>query len=470
MQWDKIFLIFRFVLYLIYFSVIMSSKRKTLLNFLFILILMAVTSYIVYPKNKGIDLNKYGVNYGNDLKFRLGLDLQGGTHLVYQADLSQVADEDKESAMEGVKDVIERRVDSYGVAEPNVQVSRGDRLIVELAGVKDVNQAIQMIGETPLLEFKEEMTEEEKAEVQAQFEGSDIPEYYISLLSYKTTGLDGKQLERADVYFDSNTYEPEVQLQFDEEGTKLFSEITSRNVGKKVAIFLDGMPISIPTVEVPITDGRAIISGDFTVDEAKVLVQRLNAGALPVPISLLSQQTVDASLGQDSVDASLIAGIVGFILLSLFIIIYYRIEGVLAVIALILYVLLSLSIFKFIPITLTLSGIAGFLLSIGMAVDANVLIFERIKEEIKKGKTIPISIEEGFARAWSSIFDSNASTLLTCFILAYFGTGTVKGFAITLGIGVLLSMFSAITVSKNFLKIATMFKTFQKPWFFGVRK
>lgn len=452
----------------------MSSKRKTLLNFFLILVLMAASAYVVYPQNGGIDLSRYGINYENDLKFRLGLDLQGGTHLVYQADLSQVAEEDKESAMEGVKDVILTRVDNYGVAEPNVQVSRSDRLVVELAGIKDVNQAIRMIGETPILEFKEEMNEEEKAEVRAQFEGSNldpaIEEYYVSLLSYKTTGLDGKQLDRANMFFDPNTYEPEVQLQFDEEGTKLFNEITSRNVGRKVAIFLDGMPISIPTVQVPITDGRAIISGDFTVEEAKLLVQRLNAGALPVPINLLSQQTVDASLGQDSVNASVVAGIVGFILLSLFMIIYYRLEGVLAVVALILYVLVSLSIFKLIPITLTLSGIAGFLLSIGMAVDANVLIFERIKEEIKKGKTATIAIEEGFARAWSSIFDSNTSTLLTCFILAYFGTGMVKGFAITLSIGVLLSMFSAVVVSKNFLKISTMSKSLQKPWFFGVKK
>lgn len=452
----------------------MSSKRKTLLNFFLILVLMAASAYVVYPQNGGIDLSRYGINYENDLKFRLGLDLQGGTHLVYQADLSQVAEEDKESAMEGVKDVILTRVDNYGVAEPNVQVSRSDRLVVELAGIKDVNQAIRMIGETPILEFKEEMNEEEKAEVRAQFEGSNldpaIEEYYVSLLSYKTTGLDGKQLDRANMFFDPNTYEPEVQLQFDEEGTKLFNEITSRNVGRKVAIFLDGMPISIPTVQVPITDGRAIISGDFTVEEAKLLVQRLNAGALPVPINLLSQQTVDASLGQDSVNASVVAGIVGFILLSLFMIIYYRLEGVLAVVALILYVLVSLSIFKLIPITLTLSGIAGFLLSIGMAVDANVLIFERIKEEIKKGKTATIAIEEGFARAWSSIFDSNTSTLLTCFILAYFGTGMVKGFAITLSIGVLLSMFSAVVVSKTFLKISTMSKSLQKPWFFGVKK
>ncbi len=447
----------------------MSSKRKLILNLMLILVLFAASAYAVYPKNQGINLTKYGIDYSNDLEFRLGLDLKGGTHLVYEADLSQIAEGDRESAMDGVRDVIERRINSYGVAEPTVQVSQGERLIVELAGVTDVNQAIQMIGETPQLEFKEEMTEEEKTAIRNQYADSNIPEEYLSVLFYKTTGLDGTKLDRADVSFDSSTYEPEVRLQFDSEGTKLFSDITIRNVGKTVAIFLDGMPISTPTVDEPITDGEAIISGNFTTEEAQTLVQRLNAGALPVPITLLSQQTVDASLGQDSVNSSLVAGIVGFILLSLFMIVYYRMEGILAVIALILYVLLSLTIFKLIPITLTLSGIAGFLLSIGMAVDANVLIFERIKEEIKRGRTIKAAIEEGFARAWSSIFDSNASTLLTCVILIFVGTGSVRGFAITLSIGVLLSMFSAITVSKNFLRIATKFKAFQKPWFFGVR-
>lgn len=448
----------------------MSSKRKSLLNFLFILILMVTAAFLVYPKNPGINLSKYGINYSNDLKFRLGLDLQGGTHLVYQADLSQIKDKDKTSAMSGVRDVIERRISA--LAEPNVQISRGDRLVVDIAGIKDVNQAIKTIGETPFLEFKEEMTDAEKAQVREQYKSLNLSEDVLAGagLFYKSTGLDGKQLDRADISYNSSTYEPEVQLQFNAEGTKLFGDITTRNVGKKVAIFLDGTPISIPKVDEPITDGKAVISGNFTADEAKVLVQRLNAGALPVPISLLSQQTINASLGQDSVDSSVTAGIVGFLLLALFMIIYYRLPGVLAVLALVIYALTSLAIFKLIPITLTLSGIAGFILSIGMAVDANVLIFERTKEELRKGKTLTTAIEEGFVRAWSSIFDSNTSTLITCFILAYFGTGTIRGFAITLAIGVLLSMFSAVTVTKNLLKVAIMVKKFQNPWFFGVRK
>ncbi|MCK4591972.1 protein translocase subunit SecD [Candidatus Parcubacteria bacterium] len=448
----------------------MSSKRKTLLNFILIILLAVTTAYIVYPKNQGIEIQDYGINYSNDLKFRLGLDLQGGTHLIYQSDLSQIEENEKSTALEGVRDVIERRVNAFGVSEPIVQTTKKDRLIVELAGIKDVNQAIEMIGETPLLEFKEEMTEEEKSSLREQLKDSNIPEEYLSQFFYKGADLGGKQLDRADVIFNPNTYEPEVQLQFNSEGKKLFAEITERNVGKKVAIYLDGMPISIPVVNEPITDGRAVISGSFSIDEAKTLVQRLNAGALPVPIKLISQQTVDASLGKDSIEKSIIAAFIGFALLSLFMIIYYRIQGIIAVIALIIYALLVLSIFKLIPVTLTLSGIAGFILSIGMAVDANVLIFERIKEEIRKGKPVTIAIEEGFARAWSSIFDSNVSTIITCIILAYFGTSIIEGFAITLGIGVVLSMFSAMFITKTLLKITAMTKLRKNLRLFGVKK
>jgi len=448
----------------------MSSKRKTLLNFLVIIVLTLVSGYIIYPKNQGIKIQDYGINYYNDLKFHLGLDLQGGTHLVYQADLSQIDESEKAEAIEGVRDVIERRVNAFGVSEPIVQTSQKERLIVELAGIKDVNQAIQMIGETPLLEFKEEMTEEEKNNLREQVKDLNMPEEYLSQFFYKSSGLGGKQLDRSDVIFNPNTYEPEVQLQFDGEGKDLFGEITKRNVGKKVAIYLDGLPISIPVVNEPITDGKAVISGNFTIEEAKTLVQRLNAGALPVPINMISQQTVDASLGKDSIERSIVAAFVGIILLSLFMIVYYRIQGVVSVVALIIYTLLVLSIFKFIPITLTLSGIAGFILSIGMAVDANVLIFERVKEELRKGKPITIAIDEGFARAWSSIFDSNVSTIITCIILAYFGTSIIEGFAITLGIGVIFSMFSAIFITKTFLKILVITKIKKSLWLFGIKK
>ena len=453
----------------------MSTRRKTWLTFLSIIIFALTAGYIASPE-KGVleaEVNKLGLGVINDYEFHLGLDLQGGTHLVYQTDLSQIEDKNKESAMEGVKDVIERRVNAFGVAEPIVQIAEKDRLVVELAGVKDVNQAINMIGETPYLEFKEEMTGEEKDETAKQFKemfpDQEIPPQFMEQFFYKSTDLNGKQLARAAVAFDPNTYQPEVQLEFDGEGKSLFKEITEKNVGRKVAIFLDGAPISIPVVNEPIVDGKAIISGDFTLDEAKLLAQRLNAGALPVPIKLLSQQTVGASLGEESLQKSLKAGIAGLIILSLIMILYYRLPGLLAVIALIIYTLVILSLFKLIPITLTLSGVAGFILSIGIAVDANVLIFERMKEELKKGRTLTMAIEEGFARAWVSIRDSNVSTLITCFVLAYFSTSIVKGFAITLGIGILVSMLSAIIVTKTFLKLVAPTRIGNVKWLFGVK-
>jgi len=453
----------------------MSTRRKTWLTFLSIIIFALTAGYIASPE-KGVleaEVNKLGLGVINDYEFHLGLDLQGGTHLVYQTDLSQIEDKNKESAMEGVKDVIERRVNAFGVAEPIVQIAEKDRLVVELAGVKDVNQAINMIGETPYLEFKEEMTGEEKDETAKQFKemfpDQEIPPQFMEQFFYKSTDLSGKQLARAAVAFDPNTYQPEVQLEFDGEGKSLFKEITEKNVGRKVAIFLDGAPISIPVVNEPIVDGKAIISGDFTLDEAKLLAQRLNAGALPVPIKLLSQQTVGASLGEESLQKSLKAGIAGLIILSLIMILYYRLPGLLAVIALIIYTLVILSLFKLIPITLTLSGVAGFILSIGIAVDANVLIFERMKEELKKGRTLTMAIEEGFARAWVSIRDSNVSTLITCFVLAYFSTSIVKGFAITLGIGILVSMLSAIIVTKTFLKLVAPTRIGNVKWLFGVK-
>ncbi|MCK4553757.1 protein translocase subunit SecD [Candidatus Parcubacteria bacterium] len=281
------------------------------------------------------------------------------------------------------------------------------------------------------------------------------------------TELTGKNLKRASVQFNPNDNTPEVSLEFDDEGGKMFEEITGRNVGKSVAIFLDGYAISVPTVNEKITGGKAVISGNFNIKEAKLLAQRLNAGALPVPIDLINQQTVGASLGQESVNKSLTAGLAGLILVALFMVIFYRLPGLLAVFALAIYGILILAIFKLWPVTLTLSGIAGFILSIGMAVDANVLIFERFKEELRAGKPLANAIEEGFARAWPSIRDGNFSTLITCFILIQFSTSVVKGFAITLGLGIIISMFSAIVITKNFLRLAGGEWLEGKKWLLG---
>jgi preprotein translocase subunit SecD len=287
---------------------------------------------------------------------------------------------------------------------------------------------------------------------------------------WKNTKLSGKQLKVSNVLFDNTTGNVQIGLEFDSEGKDMFAEITARNIGNPVGIFLDGEAITVPTVNEEIRDGSAVITGNFTLPEAKELSQRLNAGALPVPVNLVSQQTVGATLGKISLEKSLFAGLIGLIILALFMIIYYRLLGLLAVIALAIYASVSLAIFELIPITLTLSGIAGFILSVGMAVDANVLIFERFKEEIRDGKILSIAIEEGFQRAWPSIRDSNVSSLITCFILYAFGASMVRGFALTLGIGIFVSMFSAVVISRNFLRIITSPKMNKYLWLFGAKK
>ena len=639
-----------------------------------ILIIAFFGGLLDYPKywDKAVDGFNYWTGYSLphywQVPFRLGLDLQGGTHLLYEADMRAIPESDKANAIEGARDVIERRVNAFGISEPVIQTNKSGsdwRLIVELAGVKDVGQAIKMIGETPLLEFKEQgsgeqrqMTAEEKkqleyynkqakvnankiltsalnnpsgfadlakeksedtttkdkggdlgyvkkdgayadfykkaliagpnkvfwslventdgynilkigdkkveTEVKANhilicFKGasrcdketskedalkqiqelkakvtasnfiqlakenstepgastsggdlgwfgrgamvkpfedavyalrvggiSDVVEtefgyhliyktderssnsYQISRIlvkikkesdilppadPWKYTGLTGKQLVRAQVQFDPNTNEPSVGLEFNEEGKDLFAKITESNVGKPIAIFIDGIIETAPRVQEAIKDGKAVITGKYNLKDAKQLAQRLNAGALPVPIKLISQQTVGASLGNDSVNRSLFAGLIGLLAVAIFMIAYYRLPGIIAVIALLIYGVIVLAIFKLLSVTLTLAGIAGFNLSVGMAVDANVLIFERLKEELRAGKSFNNAIDEGFRRAWTSIRDSNASSLITCIILAWFGSSIIKGFAITLAIGIIASMFSAITVTRILIKL-----------------
>ena len=669
-----------------------STKQKGHVWFLVFLVILVVASLLI---NLGPQYNAFITKHNiplpkvKELPFRLGLDLSGGTSLTYDLDLSVIEPSDRLNAAEGARDVIERRVNMFGVSEPNVQVNKtaqgNYQITVELAGVKDINEAIKQIGETPLLQFKElneerkELTDEEKAAMdeynkKAEAKAADVlgkvlsggdfaelaktfsedeatkdnggslgwlsskenpeiiaiaekleigqvntnlqktsqgyeivkvedkrpqtkdgkpvveikaahllicyegasncqsgltkeqalekinklkeqatPENFSDLVKqnstepgardsggelgwfsndtmvkefeeaamaakkgeivgpvetefgyhliykederpmmdyklshifiktksiidilgnvdeWKTTELTGKYLKRATVQFNPQDNSPEVALEFDSEGAKLFEDITGRNINKPVAIFLDGYVISQPTVNEKITGGQAVISGRFSLVEAKTLAQRLNAGALPVPITLVNQQTIGASLGQSSVDQSLTAGFIGLVLVALFMIIVYRLPGLLSVIALLVYGSLTLSIFKVWPVTLTLSGIAGFILSIGMAVDANVLIFERMKEELRAGKPLETAINEGFSRAWPSIRDSNLTTLIICFILIQFLTGSIKGFAITLALGVLMSMFSAVVVTRNLLKLVVTPKIASKPWLFGVK-
>lgn len=566
-----------------------------------------------------------------DSPFVLGLDLQGGTQLIYEADVSSISEDERLSSLEGVRDIIERRVNVAGVSEPLVQVNRtmrGDyRILAELAGIKDVNEAIKLIGETPLLEFKEQSTEVQETALEPNAEAlafnqqvlkqaeaalleiksttdwtaiadkyqakteikesistdsqaelaaavaslnvndfvaepiktddslilaklldktekdnpfkdqpdqsPKITEYKVQLLTFnlqneapilslgdnwKNTELSGKNLKRSTLQFNPQDGSPEVALEFDTEGAEMFADITERNIGKPVAIFLDGYAISVPTVNDRIPDGRAVISGQFNVQEAKLLVQRLNTGALPVPINLIGQQTIGSSLGQKSISNSVKAGLIGFALVAIFMIFFYRLPGLLAVISLGIYALTVLTIFKsapvwlalifisllvllFIsvfnylnifdgvfsallflvilaflvfyanqPVTLTLAGITGFILSIGMAVDANVLIFERMKEELRAGKPLAAALDDGFKRAWPSIRDGNITTILTCFILMGFGTGLVKGFGATLFIGVSISMFSSIVITYTLLKIFKSSWLDRHRWLLGARR
>lgn len=673
--------------------VMRGESRETVRNkFIGIVVLAIVCLVVVLPHqfNRGIDAINGKTNIGipllPDHGFNLGLDLQGGAHLIYGAKTDMLAEGDKAGAVEGVRDVIERRVrGGLGVSEPLVQTTRVGtdyRIIVELPGVQNVNDAIKLIGQTPLLEFKEpntapareltvaetkemnafnaaakkkatdaitairrglafdkavtQYTEDESTKATAGdlgfvdvtgskeladwakvhkvgevttlpiqsdeglnvikkleekdgekkvtashilicFQGAEgctgtltkeqalakitdlkkqatdknfvalakvnstepnatstggdlgtfgknimIPEfenavwdakvgsitgpvetkygyhliykrgdemtkqYHLARILFKTksktdyvpaqeewknTTLSGKQLKRAEVSQDSRTGQVQVSLQFDDEGTKLFSELTTRNTGKQVAIFLDGEVLSAPRVNEPITSGSAVISGSFTYGDARLLAQRLNSGALPVPVELLSQQKVDATLGEDSLRKSFQAGLAGLILVMIFMTLYYRLPGLLSVVSLAIYTLLNLAIFKALGVTLTLSGIAGFILSIGMAVDANVLVFERLKEELRSGKTLRSAMEESFLRAWPSIRDGHVTTLISSVVLMWFGVGFVQGFAVVLATGVLVSLFTAITVTRTIMRLVFVhFKDEANVLFLGFKR
>ncbi|HUD04312.1 MAG TPA: protein translocase subunit SecD [Candidatus Paceibacterota bacterium] len=404
--------------------------------------------------------------------FHLGLDLSGGSYLVYSADTSKVAPTDVDDRMNALVNDVEKRVNVFGVSEPIVQTEVGGtignsdhRLIVELPGVTDITQAEAIIGKTPSLDF--------------MLVGSStpaVPTLNLSTESIKNgtltlkaiaptttpttqttetfipTGLTGQLVSHADVEFDPTTYQPYIALTWNSDGATLFDQVTKANVGQRLAIFLDGTLIEAPVIQQEISGGNAQITGDFTLDQVKATVNDLNLGALPVPITLISTQTIGATLGESALHASILAGIIAFIIVGLFLILFYRLPGLVAVLALAIYTAINLAIYRFIPVTLTSAGIAGFILSIGMAVDANILIFERTKEEIARGRTLPDAIREGFHRAWNSIRDSNLSSIITAIILYYFAsTPIVRGFALVFLIGVLVSMFSAITATRTLL-------------------
>lgn len=382
--------------------------------------------------------------------FTLGLDLAGGSALTYQIK-TEVLPEDvsKEDAVESLRDVVERRVNLFGVREPTVttQFSRLEkewRLVVELPGVTDVDEAAKLIGETPVLDFRTE-----KPGSAALTSSSTMFEF---IQNFEQTQLTGSYLKRAALMFDPTTNRPMVELTFNDEGSKLFASITKANIGKQVSIFLDGVPISSPVVNEEITGGKAVISGTFTTEEARQLVGRLNSGALPVPIELAGKAVVGATLGEKAIEAGKASSLYGFLLIILFMVIWYRVPGVVAGVALVSYVAIMLSIFKLIPVTLTASGIAGFIISIGLAVDANVLTFERMKEELRSGKGLKDALEIGFARAWTSIRDSHLAAIIVSVVLFFIGTSIVKGFAFTFFLGAVISLFSAQVVTRTLLR------------------
>lgn len=448
-----------------------KPSTSRIINIFYALVVLAAGALIAYFV--------YASAFDEETRFpfQFGLDLAGGSQLVYEADVSAIDPGEVPALMDTLREVIERRINVFGVSEPNVQVEESSfvsdqreyRLIVELPGVTDIDEATGEIGRTPLLEFKLVDTELLAAQqAAASLTGNATGTAVIGNISvngrsaegdpYQDTGLTGRYLASAQLEFAGQggqvavANEPIVTITFTAEGADLFEEITTNNVGRQLAIFLDGEMVSAPRINEPISGGRAVISGGFTPDEARSLAENLNLGALPVPIELVSTQTIGSGLGEEALSAGVYAGMLGFIGLSIFMILWYRLPGVIAVAALTIYMLIMLALFALVPVVLTAAGIAGFILSIGLAVDANVLIAERIKEELRAGKDVEAAVAEGFARAWLAIRDANVTSIIASVVLFWFGTTLIKGFALVLGIGVVVSMFSAITISRTLLR------------------
>lgn len=453
------------------------SRRVTAIVMLLLTVLFAGYAFPSYWNNAANVMRLPGMFQMEDEPYRLGLDLKGGTHLVYEADMSQISQDGRLDALEGVKNVIERRVNAFGVSEPLVQTTTTGntyRLMIELAGVSDVKDAINQIGKTPVLEFKVPNAEFEQAVAQAKpaeaNEDQTVTLELPDISPWVNTALSGKQLKSATVQFDQQTGAPNVLLNFNSEGSELFGKLTEEFTGKQIAIFLDNQVVSAPVVQQAIYGGQAVITGNFTIDESKLLAQELNAGALPVPINLLSQQTIGPTLGLVSLQKSIVAALIGFALVALFMIGAYRLGGFVAVLALALFAFLNLGAYKLFGVTITLAGIAGFVLSLGIAVDANVLILERFKEEYASGRDVSSALDEAFSRAWAAIRDGNLTTLIAAAVLYWFSSSFIRGFALTLSIGVILSMFTAISVSRIYLKNAVDWKWARKPFLYCVKK
>jgi preprotein translocase subunit SecD len=400
-----------------------------------------------------LDFYFFGRHLYSEFPLKRGLDIQGGMQVLLEADMAQIPEVDRADALESAREVMSRRVDLFGISEPLIQTSKTGnnyRLIVELPGVSQPDEALQLLGRTAQLEFK----------IQSSPSAAATNSAVAFLNQFTGTGLTGQQLRKAAVQFDQTSGQPAIGLQFDDEGKQKFAQLTTENTGKQMAIFVDGFPVTIPTINEPILDGQAMISGAFTLEEAKQLVIQLNAGALPVPITVLEQRNIGASLGESSVNQSVKAGLVGLGVVALFMILIYGFRGFVATLALMIYAALTIAVYKLMGVTLTLPGIAGLLLSIGMAVDANILIFERMKEELRAGEPWERAMELGFGRAWDSIKDANLTTILASLVLInpldfnFLNTsGLVRGFGVTLLIGVLISLFTGVVVSRTLLRV-----------------
>jgi preprotein translocase subunit SecD len=434
-------------------------RRETFLLIVIALLTLAA-GWIAHPNNPGIHYTLGDSEVDLDFRLVQGLDLQGGLQVLLEADPPAGQSADRES-LQAARSVIEQRVNAFGTTEPVIQLQGDNRIVVEIPGIKsqeDRERAIRLFGETGLLEFLD--TGAVTLPPGTRVEPGQYP-----------TVLTGKNLDAnlVGVSFDERG-RPQINFGWDADGARVFGEHSEKNVGRYLAIVLDNVVLSTPVIRSRI-DQQGVIQGGFTLDEARDIVTKLKYGALPVPMKVIQQREVSASLGEDSVRQSIAAGAVGLGVVLAFMLIYYRLPGLLAGLALCIYALLTLAVFKnpWAPVTLTLAGIAGFILSIGMAVDANILIFERMREELRAGRTLRSAIETGFSRAWSSIWDSNVSTWITCAILFYFGTGIVRGFAVTLAIGVLVSMFTAITVTRTFLRALVGTGVRLSPVLFGVQ-
>lgn len=453
-------------------------RPSTLRRLIAILALALLAGWLAWPGHREISLSLLGLHLSRDISIREGLDLQGGMQVTLQADVppGQAVDPD---VLKAARNIIESRVNALGVTEPVIQIAEGNRILVELPGLKDPDRAIKTFGETGLLEFIDAgttplvpgmlvTTSLGPPSPTAQGTVPTPPEIQQRVFP---TVLQGKHLRSAEVGFDE-LGRPEILFTLTDEGARIFGDHTAANVGKYLAITMDKRVISSPVIQSPIREGRGRITGNFTLDEARSLVIQLKYGALPVPLKVIQTRTVGPTLGQDSLQRSLVAGLIGLGLVAGFMILNYRLPGLLATLALLVYAALVLTLFKLIPVTLTLAGVAGFILSIGMAVDANILIFERMKEELREGRTLRAAIDAGFRRAWTSIRDSNVSTLITCAILFWFGmnfgASIIQGFALTLAIGVLVSMFTAISVTRTLMTALIELHILETPAWYGM--